>query len=80
MNNERINKLIDTPFDRINPVNYDEVITELQGRLQMAEKVIKSCAYDFETGFVFGGVIVDGPPQSFITSYKALKKYQEGDV
>ena len=40
MNNdlERINKLIDTPFDRINPVNYDEVITELQVRLRKAEK------------------------------------------
>ena len=30
-----------TPFEHINPCDYDEVITELQKRVRKAERVIK---------------------------------------
>jgi len=36
-----MSELIHTPFENINPVDYDPVITELQKRLRKAEEVIK---------------------------------------
>ena len=74
MNNERINKLIDTPFDRINPVNYDEAITELQRRLKKAEEVIEAADSYMAPHKASRNHIYEN------TLIKALRKYQEGDV
>ena len=39
---ERINKLIDTAFEHLSPMDYDFVITELQERLRKADEVVEA--------------------------------------